>query len=154
MLAIGEYSNALSFLSKESPQNDNAFLLRLGKAQFGMKKYMEAITTFKEVLRLTPEVAVELAIAQAANSQFLAAHKTLKLFALKYPDMQTLSYWYYSPQKHIQQGLNYFNQGFYKIALRVFEAALIVDPNDKIALEYRHQCIGRQELQKSRQNEH
>lgn len=147
LLAIGEYSNALSLLLRESSWNDKSFLLRLGKAQFGMKKYKEAINTFKEIFGSTSEAVVQLAVAQAADNQFLAARKTLKQFALRYPDAPILSYWYYHPvQKHIQQGLNYFNQGFYDVALRVFEAVLITDPNSKTALEYRHQCIGKQEL--------
>lgn len=141
LLAVGEYSSALSLLLKE-PMPTKDFHLRLGKVQFGMKKYKEAINAFQGVTGSVPEVAVELAAAQAADSQFLAARKTLEQFALKYPDSPILSYWYYRPvQKHIQQGLNYFNQGFYDVALRAFEAALITDPNNKTAQAYRHQCV-------------
>lgn len=143
LFAIGEFTRAITVL-KNCPGKDKnrAWILRLGRAFLGVGCYREAVKTLKKM-----PVSTELAIAQAANSQFVAARTTLKRLSQTHPQTPDLSYWYYcSAQKHIKQGITYLNQEFYHIALRCFEAALIIESNNKTALKYRNQCLQRLSL--------
>ncbi len=138
LLAIGEFSRVFAFLKNYPSKNKNeAWTLRLGRALLGVGRYREAIESLEEV-----SVSTELAIAQAADSQFEAARTTLKRLSQTHPRTPDLSYWYYcSAEKHTKQGIKYLNQKFYRIALRCFEAALIIELNNKKALKYRNQCL-------------
>lgn len=146
LLAIGEYSQAFTILTNNPiAYNDGAKLLRLGKTLIGMERYQEAIGTLKKVtvpINLVPESSINLAVAQAASGKFTSARTTLEKLSQVYPQTPDLLYWYHSPaEKHIRQGRKYFTQGFYRIALRCFEAALITDPNNRTALKYRDRCL-------------
>ncbi len=138
LLAIGEYSEVCEFLTKiKSTDNNNDLDLKLGKALIGMNQYEQAV----DILDKLPIPTIELVIAKAANGQFTQAHQSLVKFSQVHPEDPSLSYWYkQSIQKHLLQGSKYFDQGFTVIAKRCFEAALIADPNDKLALKYRNQC--------------
>lgn len=146
LLAIGEYSRAFTILSKNEKLDKNGeYFSRLGKVFFGMNQYQRAIDIFKQTpafTNLEADSMLNLAIAQVANNQFISAHSTLEKLSQTFPQMPDLSYWYnYSAQRHIRQGNNYFNQGFHKVARRCFEAALMLDPKNKTALEYREKCM-------------
>lgn len=145
LLAVGEYSQALtSIINKTKKGNDWKLRLRMGKALFGMNRYKEAIDVLDKVSMSTDlllESTIELVIALAADGQFVSARKTLNKLAQTHQQLPDLSYWYAnSVQKHIIQGRKYLEQGFHRVALRCFEAALITEPNNKTALKYRSQC--------------
>jgi len=145
LLAIGKYSQALtSIVSKTKKDNNWGLRLRLGKTLSGMNRYKEAIDILNEIsvsTNFSPEATIELAIALAADSQFESAHKILNRLAQIHPQIPDLQYWYFCPaQKHIIQGRKYLNQGFHRVALRCFEAALIAEPNNRTALKFRSQC--------------
>ena len=142
LLAIGEYTQALETITDKSKKNNNSKLsLRLGKVFIGMSLYKEAIKVLSEISS-SPEVAIELVVALAADGQFKLAKEALQKLAQTHPETPELSYWYRSSsEKHIQQGEKFLSEGFYKVALRCFEAALVVNPIDKLALKYRNQCI-------------
>lgn len=146
LLAIGEYSRAIEFINKNMITYDkSARLLRLGKAYLGLKKYQEAINNFEDFsksVNLASESTIQLAIAQAANGKFRSAHITLKKLSLTHPQSRGLPYWYNcSAEDRIRQGKKFYNQKFYSIALRCFEAALIIEPNNKTALKFREKCF-------------
>lgn len=141
LLSIGEYSKALSRISKLLTQDKTSLLLKRGRAFLGMGKYPEAINDFELVSTIIPNVAVDLAIAHAANGHFSLAHKIVQKFVLANPENPLNLYWYNTPvEKHIGQGKSYLDQNFNDVALRCFEAALICDPGNKDALKYREQC--------------
>lgn len=145
-LSLGEYAKTLLLLASDTrPINDLSRLLQLGDALLGINKYKDAINTFQEASKLTnlsPEPTIQLAIALAADGQFLLAQQTLKNLSETYPNIPSLSYWYNcSAQKHIKQGSKYLNQGFYRVALRCFEAALIIEPNNRMAIKYRDRSL-------------
>lgn len=141
LLSIGKYSKALFLLSKFPEQDNTSTLLKKGRALFGMGKYSEAISAFEMVSTVIPNVAVDLVTAHAAIGQLSFAHKVMREFAFSSPENPLISYWYNtSAEKHIEQGKRYLNQDFNDVALRCFEAALIRDPDNKVALKYREQC--------------
>lgn len=141
-LAIGEYSLVFETIkSKPKKGNDLEFSLKVGKALSGMNQYKEAIKVLSEI-STSPEAIIELVIALVADGQFKSAKKTLKKLAQTHPETPELEYWYKSTsEKHIQQGKKFLNEGFYDVASRCFDAALIIEPENKMALKYRNQCI-------------
>lgn len=142
LLSVGEYSKVLFMLSKFSNQDKTSMLLKRGRALLGIGKYPEAISVFKMASALISDVVVDLAITHAANGQFSLARKLMRKFAVINPESPLNLYWHNTPaEKHIQQGMNYLNQDFKDVALRCFEAALIKDPDDKLVLKYRDQCL-------------
>ncbi len=148
LLAIGEYSKASAILSKYPAENSNSErLLRLSKILLGMQHYQEAIDILKEISAFTDLQStsiIELAMAYAALGNFTLARAMLGKLSEKYSQMVEFSYWYRETAKnHIEQGRKYFEQEFYQIALRCFEIALIRESNNKIALEFRDQCISK-----------
>lgn len=146
LLAIGEYSRAYTTLSTYAIANNNPErLLRLGKTLLGMNHYQEAINILNDLSisnNFESESTINLSIAYAALGKFTLARESLKKLSDIHPQASDLLYWYRtSAQEHIKQGDRYFNQGFYDIALRCFEAALIAEPINKIALKNREQCV-------------
>lgn len=146
LLSLGQYPKALAYIKSETKKTTNPEIqFRLARALSGMNQYKEAITILKEIsesTNLSPEVTVELMLAQAGDGQFKSARKTLNKLSQDHPKSITLSYWFNNHrQKHISIGRKYFNQGFYHIALRCFEAVLIVEPNNKLASSFRNRCL-------------
>jgi glycosyltransferase involved in cell wall biosynthesis len=138
-LAIGEYSQVLAVLEQESVKNKKPLILRLGKALVGRGQYKEAITVLSEISN-GPEAAIELVIALAADGQFRYAKKILNKLAQTHPKTPALSYWFKtSATKHIRQGEKFLDEGFYDLASRCFDAALIIEPQNKTALKYKKQ---------------
>lgn len=151
LLATGEFSRALAVLKNFRGRDKNKeWAMRLGKAFLGISRYQEAIDIQRQAIassNFSPEPIIQLAVTLAASGQYQSAHTTLKGLSKTHPRTPELSYWYYcSAQKHIKQGVSYFNQEFYFLALRCFEAALIVEPKNKTALKYRNQCLERLSL--------
>ena len=147
LLALGQYSKAYEILVNDQSTSSNSnLLLKLGKTLIGMNRYKEAIDVLSKAFTLnpSPETISQLAIAQASDGLFTAAHKTLKNVSLIYPHAEKHSYWYStSADTYIRRGGRYFRQGFYRVALRCFETALINDPNNRKALNYRGKCLSR-----------
>ncbi|MDP2637761.1 MAG: glycosyltransferase [Candidatus Levybacteria bacterium] len=146
LLAIGDYSEASIVISTYSMSNsDPKKLLRLGKISFGLGEYQETINVLKEISSTRNyelEATIQLSAAHAAIGEFATANTVLKELAEVNVQASSLSYWHKtSAQEHINQGEKYFNQGFYDIALRCFEAALIIDSRNKEALKRRDLCI-------------
>lgn len=145
LLAAGQYSQAYTSMAGHSKMNENKRLIKLSKTYLGMNRYQDAINILEEASKsskLVPESTVDLAVANAAIGQFKSANTILKKLSEQYPQTQLLSYWFRcSAQMHISQGRKYFDQGFQKVALRCFEAALIVEPRNSVALKYRYQCL-------------
>lgn len=141
LLTIGEYSQALKIIKNEPKKvNDLKFSLRIGQALSGMSQYQKAIKVLKEIPS-SPKATIELVIALAADCQFKSAKEVLKKLAQTYPETPELTYWYKtSSEKHFQQGKKFFNEGFYNVASRCFDAALIIEPENKAVLKYRKQC--------------
>lgn len=140
-LALGNYNQAFATIKNE-PKESKKFesSLRVGKALLGMKKHEEAISVLNEISTF-PEAMMELVIALAADGQFKAANKTINKLNQTHPETPELKYWYnWTPKKHIQQGQKFIREGFYNIAIRCFEAALISNPNHESALKYRNKC--------------
>lgn len=150
LLAIGDYNQTFSLLSEkiEKVKNDSIWLLRLARVFFGMNRYQEAINVFEKItLNDSPsEIALELAIAHASNRDYISAKATLKKLSESRPSTPGLSYWYErSIENHIKQGRKFLKQGFYNVASRCFDAALIIEPENKIVLKYRNQCIDKKD---------
>ncbi|MFV2013993.1 MAG: glycosyltransferase [Candidatus Heimdallarchaeota archaeon] len=146
LLAIGDYNQTFSLLSEkiEKINNDSMWLLRLARVLFGMDRYQESISIFEQITLndSPPETALELAIAYASNRDYASAKTILKKLFESRPSTPGLSYWYQrSTESHIMQGRKFLKQGSYDVASMCFEAALIVEPKNKIALKYRNQCI-------------
>jgi len=145
LLALGQYTKTLTYIEGEMKRNNNPEVeFRLAKALSGMNQHKEAIRILEEIAlpnELLPKVKVELAINQAADGNFESARKTFKDLARSFPQNPELSYWQNCPaEKHIKQGEKFFEQKFYQIARRCFEAALINNPYDKTASKYRNLC--------------
>ncbi len=137
LLALGKFTESLNILSKNTTHRNADLTLKRGKALLGLHKYTEAIDNFKQAASTIPEVAINIAIAQAANHQYQLAHKTLSKFAVENPKSSLLTFWYKQPiQNHITQGEKFLNQRFYNTAIHCFENALICEPNNKTALKY------------------
>jgi glycosyltransferase involved in cell wall biosynthesis len=144
-LALGQYHMALAYIRSEVKENNNAEIqYRLAKTLSGMNQYKKAIYILEKItlpIKSVPKVKIELVINQAAEGNFKSAQKTLKELAKNFPRTHELLYWQNRPtEKHIKQGQKFFDQGFYQIAIRCFEAALIINPYNKIALKYRNLC--------------
>lgn len=145
-LSLGQYPMALAYIRGEAKESKNAEIqYRLAKTLSGMNQYKEAIYILEKIIlpsKLLPKAKIELAINQAAEGNFESAQKTLKELTKSFPQTPELLYWQNCPaERHVKQGQKFFDQGFYQIAIRCFEAALIINPYDKIALEYRSLCI-------------
>ena len=145
LLAIGDYAEAQRILIKDlSKSNDYSSHLKLGKVFIETERFKEAITVLENISssNLPSEVSIELAIAKAADGQFNSAHSMLYALSEINPKTKDLTYWFYTPpDTHIKQGRKYFEQGFYQIARRCFEAALISEPNNQQAIKYRSLCM-------------
>lgn len=147
LLSLGQYPMAFAYIRNETKKSNNTEIqYRLAKTLSGMNQYKEAIYIFENITlpnKLLPKAKIELAINQAAEGNFRLAQKTLKELAKNFPLTPELSYWQNCPaEKHIKQGQKFFDQGFYKISIRCFEAALITEPNNGLALKYRKICLG------------
>jgi glycosyltransferase involved in cell wall biosynthesis len=146
LLLLGQYKKVLSLINFDKKIfNEPDIQLRLSKALSGINQYKKAIYILKNITssrELLPCIKTELAINQAAEGQFESAQKTLNELSKNFPQTPELLYWQYCPlEKHIEQGQKFFDQGFYQIAIRCFEAASIIDPLNKVALKYRNLCI-------------
>lgn len=144
LLALGEYSRAFNRLMDLKISRNEHYYLRLGKTLFGMNRFNESINIFKQasaITKLKADFLLNLAIAQAANSQFSSSHLTLKNLSQNFPELSELSYWYKrTAEKHIRQGNYFFDQGNLRVARRCFEAALMLEPKNKTALSLREKC--------------
>jgi glycosyltransferase involved in cell wall biosynthesis len=150
LLAVGEYSRVFKTLTENNTENsDLGFSLRLGKALSGMNRYEEAIKVLDKI-SFSPEAMLELVITLAADGQFKSAKKTLDKLAIIYPQAPELEYWYKkTSEKHIRQGKKFLQEEFYNVALRCFEATLITNPSNELALKYRNQCLTKLSVKKS-----
>lgn len=151
LIAIGEYQKVFNLLSERSGEwkNDPAWLLRLARAYSGTGRYQDATRILEDIIsiNLPPQVIIELAIAKASNGDYLSAQSTLNTLSKTQPNTPGLSYWYKTPVEiHIKQGKKFLNQGFYQVASRCFDAALIVEPTHKTALKLKGQCIDTKSL--------
>lgn len=146
LLSLGQYPKALAYIKSEVAKSNNIEIqLRLARGLSGMNQYKRAIHILEKITlpgELLPKIKIELAINQAAEGNFESAQKTLKELAKNFPQTPELLYWQNCPaEKHINQGEKLFKQKFYQIARRCFEAALISDPKNKTALEYRNKSM-------------
>ena len=146
LLATGDCYRAFTMLSQKTKKikNDSKWLLRLARTLFGMGRYQDAINIFKNINsgNRSSEATLELAIAYGSNCDYMTAHTILKkLFETK-PSASGLSYWYKtSIENRVRQGRKFLEQGFYEVASRCFDAALIIEPENMTALKYRNKCI-------------
>lgn len=137
LLALGGFKEAFDLLSKNSVKQDMAVVIRRAKSYFGLHNYPEAIDNFKQVTSTVPDVAMNIAIAQAAFGEYQLAHETFVKFALENPTSLLLSFWNQrSIQQYITQGEKFLDQGFRDTAIHCFENALICEPSNKMALQY------------------
>ena len=146
LLATGGYSQALTAVSSKHKAQDNWKVnLRLGRALFGLGKYDEATEVLNSAWVSTnqaPETTIPLIMTQAARGYFINAKRILNKFKRSRPQFQDYMYWYdSSAERHIAQGKHYVYQKFYQVALRCFEAALIIEPSNLTAYRYRERCL-------------
>lgn len=146
LLAIGNYNQTFLVLSKkiEKIKNDPIWLSRLARTFSGMGCYQNAIDILEnlKINDLSLETTLDLAIAYASRGDYISAHSTLKKLSEINPLVPGLLYWYQtSTESHIRQGRKFLEQGFYEVASRCFDAALIIEPKNKIVQKYRNQCI-------------
>jgi len=114
----------------------------IGKSYLGLYNYKKAIKIFKTTSVVLDVDLVNLAKALAADGQFRLANVTIRRLMEINPQHPYLKYWYYfDVGQKIKQGVSHFNQQFYSTALRSFEAALIVEPYNSVALKYRDNCL-------------
>lgn len=145
LLAIGEYSEVLKLLSGNRPESysKGSFLLHKGKAFLESGNSRKAVDLFKELAETDgykTKNAIMLPVALASSGQFTLASSTFKKIYKEQSGNSDLFY-YEDPKQVFQQGVNYFNQDFFKIARCCFEAVLISNPNNQKAKKYRELCI-------------
>ncbi len=92
-----------------------------------------------EAVNLLPNTAwplIDLALAQAASGNFHIAYNSLMQASQREPKNKMLLYILHCPAyKHVRRGQKYAAQGYYMLALRDFEAALIQDTNNSKAYQ-------------------
>jgi len=143
LIATGRYKDALFVLLDNPNVDKNPMIMsNIGKSYLGLYNYKKAIKIFKTTSVVLDVDLVNLAKALAADGQFRLANVTIRRLMEINPQHPYLKYWYYfDVGQKIKQGVSHFNQQFYSTALRSFEAALIVEPYNSVALKYRDNCL-------------
>ncbi len=147
LICIGKYEQAYELLSKEKG-NDDRYFFNLSRALLGLNHFEECITLLGKMLQerdsLPEDLLLQLVLAYASSGKYAKAKSVLEKIAEINPKYPELSYWLYrEPQAHFRQGVRYFNQTFYDIALKCFEAALISDHKNSEIIGYREKCLTR-----------
>ncbi|MDP2684040.1 MAG: glycosyltransferase family 2 protein [bacterium] len=140
LLAVGQYHEVIAQISKDKNTKDERLLLELGCAYLSLKKYNHAIDIFGK-LSNTQNSYLDLLQAQAAIGKFSDAEKTLNKYIQDADTSEDIIYWNQKPEFYIQQGILFFKQNFYEIALKCFEIALVKQHSNKFALRYRDKCL-------------
>ena len=90
---------------------------------------------------INKDLLFQLATAYSSIGNFTRAKSLLEQIAKIKPNYPELTYWLYrDPQANFRQGVKYFDEEFYELAKKCFEAVLISNPEDKKALKYRNDC--------------
>ena len=144
LLNIGKYKEAHTCLLKEKTKNIQHFI-NLSKALQGMNRYDETIELLEDIIKnkkyINKDLLFQLATAYSSIGNFTRAKSLLEQIAKIKPNYPELTYWLYrDPQANFRQGVKYFDEEFYELAKKCFEAVLISNPEDKKALKYRNDC--------------
>lgn len=139
LLAIGQYRKVIDHISKDAV--DDQLLLKLGCAHLGLENYHDAVDIFNKLSENSNNYLLDLFQAQVAIEKFSDAGKTLEKHLQTVEDGEDISYWNNKPEFYIKQGTLFFNQKFYKIAIKCFGIALAKHSSNKIALDYRDRCL-------------
>ncbi len=141
LLAVGQYRETVDQISKSKNTKDEQLLLRLGCAYLGLKNYNCVIDTFSKLTNTPNDYLLGLLQARAAIGKFSDAKKTLKKYIQNADASEDTSYWNQKPDFYIQQGILFFKQSFYEIALKCFEISLIKQHSNNTAINYRNRCL-------------
>lgn len=88
------------------------------------------------------DVMFDYAVALASLGMFIESGKAFEEISRIDPNYPELEYWVRGNVKTIyKQGIKYFEEEFYDLAKRCFEAMLTLDGNSTDARNYREKCI-------------
>jgi glycosyltransferase involved in cell wall biosynthesis len=141
LLALGKFEEVYkrTHLIKEKNESHDVFQC---KALNGLGKYNEVIQLLKNKKHLSEDLLFELSMAYTAKGNFIKASSLLNTLAESNPNYPELNYWLYRDESiSIRQGLKYMNEKFYDVAIKCFNAALIVNHSNKKALLNREICL-------------
>lgn len=138
MLQLGRYNEVYN-LSKNCPDTNTV------RSLMGLGRYKEAVDLF-ELLRektdMDTDVMFDYAVALASLGMFTESGKAFEEISRIDPNYPELEYWVRGDVKTIyKQGIKYFEEEFYDLAKRCFEAVLTLDGNSTDARNYREKCI-------------
>lgn len=139
LLAIGQFNKVIDHIPKDT--SDEKLLLDLGHAYLGTENYNEAVDIFNKLSEKSNDYLLGLFQSQIAIEKFSDAGKTLGKYLQTVKKNEDISYWNNKTEFYIKQGTLFFNQSFYKIAIRCFGIALAKQPSNKIALDYHDRCL-------------
>ncbi len=145
LLCLGKYTKAYELLSKEKG-NDDQYLLNLSRALLGLKRFEECIHLLESKLQerghLPENLLFQLALAYDSTEKYQKAKELLEKIDETNPTFPELAYWLHrDPQANFRQGVRYYNQSFYDVSLKCFEASLISDQANNETIEYRRKCL-------------
>lgn len=145
LFALGRYNDCLYEIASNRSEPYNVATRELeGRALLALERLAEAESIFTEIHHIEPNnarVLTYLATARAAEGQFRAAREALDRIGPSGNTNLDLVYWLSSTETHILRGDKYATQGFYDIAQRCYETALVVDPTNMAAISRREECL-------------
>jgi glycosyltransferase involved in cell wall biosynthesis len=140
LLSVGKYQKAIDLMNDQSQINSFYFATAL----FGLHKYKEAISYLEinSLEQIDDRSSVLLACCYAAMGKFDDARRILDTIEQLNPEFPELQYWLHRDLSiTLRQGIKYFEQNFYDVALRCFESCLILDPESAEAQNLREICL-------------
>lgn len=145
LLSVGKYQKAIDLMDDQTQKNPYNYAVAL----FGLRKHKEA-TSYLEINnseQIDDKNTLLLARCYAAEGRFDDARRILDTIEQHNPELPDLKYWLYrDPSITLKQGIKYFEQNFYDVALQCFESCLILDPKNSEALQFRDKCLRNLEI--------
>lgn len=140
LTCVGKYQEAINLMSNSTQDNSYDY----ANALFGLCKYKEAIECLEinKFLLLEDKSALLLARCYAALGCYDKAKNILQTIEKRNPNFPELKYWLYrNPDITLKQGIKYFEQNFYDVALQCFESCLIIEPQNVKANRLKNICV-------------
>jgi glycosyltransferase involved in cell wall biosynthesis len=136
LFSLGRYAEAATAFSEVQGSSEEMVSARLQEARAlrESRQYQQAVSLLKEILPSSAESAepsLEMALSLAAQGQFTEGQEWLSHAAEINPAHPLLRFVLQdSPEPHLKRAALYASQGDYDLAVRDYEAALLLDPRN------------------------
>ncbi len=125
LIAIGKFSEAIDVLPD---QKSDESLMRIGKCLNGLGRHRDAIEALLKISNETGDSQIELILAHASSGEFTFANKILKESS-----NEKIRSYFDDESKYVEKGDFFLNEKFFEAALKSYQIALVINPDNKLA---------------------